>query len=63
MSILLDTNILLRASDRGHSMYAVATESLMRLNDDGEDCVLVPQNLGDTAFFKNGQRIRAATFR
>ncbi len=45
MSILLDTNILLRASDRGHNMHAVATETLMRLNDDDQDCVLVPQVL------------------
>ena len=45
MTVLLDTNLLLRASDRGHTMYAVATEALIRLDIDNQECVLVPQVL------------------
>ena len=36
---------LAASRDRGHSLYAVATETLMRLNDDDQDCILVPQVL------------------
>ena len=41
MTVLLDTKLSLRASDRGHAMQTVATEALKRLDDDDQDCVLV----------------------
>ena len=45
MSILLDTNILLRIEDKGRAQHVVALASVERLDEMGQACVLVPQVL------------------
>jgi predicted nucleic acid-binding protein len=43
--VLLDTNILLRASDPGSPLYAVATEAVAQLLAGGEQLYITAQNL------------------
>jgi predicted nucleic acid-binding protein len=45
MSTLLDTNILTRAAQPGHSMHAAAVGAVAALRRQGEVLCLVPQNL------------------
>jgi predicted nucleic acid-binding protein len=45
MNVLLDTNILTRAAQPGHSMYRDALDSLDVLRQRGEVLCVVPQNL------------------
>src|SRR4051794_30625396 len=43
--ILLDTNVLTRLANRGHSEHVLATTAVERLNDAGGQPVIVPQVL------------------
>ncbi len=45
MSTLLDTNILTRAAQPGHSMHQLAADAVTELRRQGETLCLVPQNL------------------
>ncbi|HTU22405.1 MAG TPA: PIN domain-containing protein [Gemmataceae bacterium] len=45
MSILLDTNILGRAAQTGHSMHRLALDAMAELRRQGETLCLVPQNI------------------
>ena len=45
MSYLLDTNVLLRSVQPSHSQYTEASEALIELRKQGEQLVLVAQNL------------------
>jgi predicted nucleic acid-binding protein len=45
MSVLLDTNILTRAAQPGHSMHSAAVGAVAALRRQGEVLCLVPQNL------------------
>lgn len=45
MSVLLDTNILLRMSNKLHPMHVASRESVMVLEADGLDLTIVPQVL------------------
>ena len=42
---LLDTNILLRASDRSSSRYDLAVNSVASLIIQGHECIITPQIL------------------
>ncbi len=44
MSILLDTNILVRSAHAGHAMQRLAADSVAELLRQGETLCLVPQN-------------------
>jgi predicted nucleic acid-binding protein len=43
--ILVDTNILIRASQPHHDLYAIANRAVQRLPQLGWDLVITPQNL------------------
>lgn len=43
MSVLLDTNILLRMSNKLHPMYIAEKDSVALLESTGVDLVIVPQ--------------------
>jgi predicted nucleic acid-binding protein len=45
MSILLDTNILVRSAHAGHAMQRLAADSVEELLRQGETLCVVPQNL------------------
>lgn len=45
MSTLLDTNILTRAAQPGHSMHQAALDAMAELRRQGEILCIVPQNL------------------
>jgi predicted nucleic acid-binding protein len=45
MRILLDTNIVLRLSDKGHMMHGMALAAIDWLDANGHECFLVPQVL------------------
>jgi len=45
MRILLDTNVLCRLAERGHSHHAIAENSVTKLRDDQHELCLVPQVL------------------
>jgi len=45
MNTLLDTNILMRAAQPGHPMYATAVNAVAALRRRGDNLFLVPQNL------------------
>ncbi len=45
MKVLVDTNILLRATETGHSQHRPTVEALDILWDQGHELVIVPQSL------------------
>ena len=45
MRILLDTNIVLRLGDNDHAMHADAMAAIDWLDENGHECVIVPQVL------------------
>lgn len=45
MSVGLDTNILTRAAQPNHPLHSDTLNSLERLRRQGEDLIVVPQNL------------------
>lgn len=47
MSVLVDTNVLLRRTQPDHSSHAVAVESVARLLESGETLYFTPQNIAE----------------
>jgi predicted nucleic acid-binding protein len=47
MSILVDTNVLLRRAQPEHPSHAVAVESVARLLTAGEEVYFTPQNIAE----------------
>jgi predicted nucleic acid-binding protein len=45
MNTLLDTNILTRAAQPGHSMYQLAVDAVAEVRRQGDTLCIVPQNL------------------
>ena len=45
MSYLLDTNILLRLSQKTHSMYPIVRTALRKLHTNKEQLCIIPQNI------------------
>lgn len=45
MSVLVDTNLLARSAQPGHSMYKLAIDALSKLIQHGEELCVVPWNL------------------
>ena len=45
MRILLDTNVLCRLAEKGHSLHSTAQNAVTKLRDDGHELCLVPQVL------------------
>jgi predicted nucleic acid-binding protein len=45
MRVLLDTNILLRMTERSHVMHSLASQSVQALRDAGHELYIVPQNI------------------
>ena len=45
MRFLIDTNVVLRLSDRSHGMHGEARAATAWLDTNGHDCVIVPQVL------------------
>lgn len=45
MSVLADTNVLLRSTEPQHPMHQVAADSVRVLRQQGEVIVLTPQNI------------------
>lgn len=47
MSVLVDTNVLLRRAQPDHSSHAVAVESVARLLAAGEPVYFTPRNIAE----------------
>jgi predicted nucleic acid-binding protein len=47
MSVLVDTNVLLRRTQPGHPQHAIAVESTARLLATGEPVCFTPQNISE----------------
>jgi predicted nucleic acid-binding protein len=47
MSVLVDTNVLLRRTQPGHEHHVVAVESVARLLESGEPVHFTPQNISE----------------
>lgn len=45
MRILVDTNVILRLSDKAHAMYSAARSAVDQLDAHGDELVIVPQVL------------------